>query len=76
MILPESRAHLIVRLASSIISSARSERNGSTRVHIQGEGEPHGLARMAGGLMARRARQEFETDFGRFKSLLESRPRA
>jgi len=58
------------------VTHALEERNGSTRVHIQGEGEPHGLARMAGGLMARRARQEFETDFGRFKSLLESRPRA
>jgi uncharacterized membrane protein len=58
------------------VTHTLEERDGATRVRIQGEGEPHGLARMAGGLMARRARQEFETDFGRFKSLLESRPRA
>jgi uncharacterized membrane protein len=57
------------------VTHSLDEQNGATRMRIQGEGEPHGLARMAGGLMARRARQEFETDFGRFKSLLESRPR-
>jgi uncharacterized membrane protein len=58
------------------VTHSLHEQNGATRLRIQGEGEPHGLARMAGGLMARRARQEFETDFGRFKSVLESRPRA
>ncbi len=46
---------------------------GGTRLHVHGEGEPQGLARMAGMLVARQAKREFERDFGRLKELLEAR---
>jgi uncharacterized membrane protein len=46
----------------------------STRLRVHAEGESHGLAaRMAGPMIARRAKQEFETDFARLKQVLESR---
>jgi uncharacterized membrane protein len=47
--------------------------DGGTRLSVEGRGEAHGAARMAGRLVARRAKQEFERDFRRLKALLESR---
>lgn len=48
--------------------------DGSTRLTVHAEGEPHGLAaRLAGPMIAQRAKREFETDFDRLKQLLESR---
>jgi len=51
-------------------------RDGSTLLQVRGEGEPHGLARMARMLVARQARREFERDFSRLKSVLEAKPGA
>lgn len=47
--------------------------DGQTRLRVHGEGDPHGVARMAGMLVARQARREFERDFARLKELLEAR---
>ena len=47
--------------------------DGATRLRIHGEAEPHGIAKIAGPLVARRARRELEADFARLKHLLEAR---
>jgi uncharacterized membrane protein len=58
------------------VTHTLDEIGGATRLRVEGEGEPHGAARLAGPFVARRARQEFERDFSRLKTLLESRPMA
>ena len=47
--------------------------DGVTRIRSAGRGEPGRLFKMAGPLVARRAKQTFERDFARLKELLEAR---
>ena len=47
--------------------------DGGTRIRIVGEGEPGGLFKLAGRLVAAQAKRQLETDFARLKRLLEAR---
>ena len=46
---------------------------GATRISVVGEGEPGGLFKFAGALVARQAKREFETSFAALKRTLEAR---
>jgi uncharacterized protein YndB with AHSA1/START domain len=46
--------------------------NGSTHIHVVGEGEPSGLFRFAERMAAKQAERQLTRDFERLKSILES----
>jgi ligand-binding SRPBCC domain-containing protein len=47
--------------------------DGATRIAFVGEGEPRGTLRIAGPIVARLLRRQFERDYARMKEALESR---
>jgi uncharacterized membrane protein len=47
--------------------------DGSTRIHVELEGEPGGLFRVAEGLVMRNARRQIEGDFATLKEMVEAR---
>jgi uncharacterized membrane protein len=50
-----------------------ADNGGSTRIHVELEGEPGGLFRLAEGLVMRNAQRQLEGDFATLKEMVEAR---